>query len=127
MLFAAIAQGLKIERIIATPFFGAVKVHPNRLNTKKQFCLTIAGPASAIPVLALSWVWPDFTPLKFTALLGAIMGVFNILPIIFLDGGKILLTLLEHRLNETEAVFTGLVFTLLSVVILAIAGVNTTF
>ncbi len=86
-------QGLPVSAPLFIPFMGALitlKQMPH--NAWREAKLAIAGPllgsagALAIYVAAVAW---DSRPLKALAFLGFFINLFNLLPVIPLDGGRI--------------------------------------
>lgn len=86
--------GMKTKGIYLIPFFGGAAVNDSRLNTRwQQVVISIMGPTWG---MALSWIallcwWAtDATWLAALAGFNAILNLFNLLPIVPLDGGHIL-------------------------------------
>jgi Zn-dependent protease len=86
-------QGLPVSAPVFIPFLGALislKQMPH--NAWREAKLAIAGPllgsagALAIYIAGVAW---DSRPLKALAFLGFFINLFNLLPVIPLDGGRI--------------------------------------
>lgn len=58
-------------------------------NVKKELLATLAGPLGSFALLSLCHVWPRL------ALCAFAQGIFNLLPLYPLDGGRILLCILR--------------------------------
>ena len=86
-------QGLPVSAPLFIPFLGAsifLKEHPE--NAWREFQLAIAGPllgsAGAAVVFAIAEA-EDSNKLRAIAFLGFFINLFNLLPIVPLDGGRI--------------------------------------
>jgi Zn-dependent protease len=86
-------QGLPVSAPLFIPFLGAsifLKEHPE--NAWREFQLAIAGPllgsAGAAAVFAIAEV-EDSNKLRAIAFLGFFINLFNLLPVVPLDGGRI--------------------------------------
>jgi Zn-dependent protease len=86
-------QGLPVSVPVFIPFMGALitmKQMPH--NAWREARLAIAGPllgSAAALALYLAGVAYDSRPLKALAFLGFLINLFNLLPVIPLDGGRI--------------------------------------
>jgi Zn-dependent protease len=86
-------QGLPVSSPVFIPFLGALitlKQMPH--NAWREAKLAIAGPllgsAGALALYLAGVAW-DSRPLKALAFLGFLLNLFNLLPVIPLDGGRI--------------------------------------
>ncbi len=101
-LTAVFALGYRIRRIDILPL-GALIVLPEGIPNKSNFKIAICGPlASLLSALA---GWGGFVafgglPWLFFAVVNCVLGLFNLLPIKKLDGGKALFCKLSERLDE---------------------------
>lgn len=86
--------GMKTKGIYLIPFVGGAAVSDAKLNTRwQQVVISIMGPTwgLALSLLALlGWWLTDATWLAALAGFNAILNLFNLLPIVPLDGGHIL-------------------------------------
>lgn len=73
---------------ISLGFLGA-KIHTGPLNNKTEFLCAAAGPSASLMLLFLCRLFPKL------ALCGLVQGMFNLIPLYPLDGGRMLLCLLR--------------------------------
>ena len=86
--------GMKTKGIYLIPFFGGAAVSDSKLNTRwQQVVISIMGPTWGMLlswIALLGWYATDITWLAALAGFNAILNLFNLLPIVPLDGGHIL-------------------------------------
>ncbi len=99
-IIGMLMQGLKIESFLILPFFGQVKLAPQKLTNRAYFLGVWMGPAMSLPMLALGYLWPTSEFAKGVALLGALIGAFNAFPVFQLDGGHMIARLLDKRVSK---------------------------
>ena len=66
-----------------------IEISTSFSNVKKELLATLAGPLGSFALLSLCHVWPRL------ALCAFAQGIFNLLPLYPLDGGRILLCILR--------------------------------
>ncbi|MCH8473683.1 MAG: site-2 protease family protein [Opitutales bacterium] len=119
---AARRYGIPVDRILLLPIGGMAQFRQIPRDPWKELMITIAGPAvnfflAAVLFLGLPDPWgflqPDFNLYSLEGLLqvvfavNVIMGVFNLLPIFPMDGGRIFRALLAYRLTYLNATFVA--------------------
>jgi len=86
--------GMKTKGIYLIPFFGGAAVNDSRLNTRwQQVVISIMGPTWGMLLSCIAlvgWWATGATWLAALAGFNAILNLFNLLPIVPLDGGHIL-------------------------------------
>jgi Zn-dependent protease len=117
--------GVRVPRILLLPIGGMAEMEQIPRRPSAEFLITIAGPAVnfAIVVLLLPFGWryllgleaiPDFSIAEMvTQMLWAnlIMGIFNLLPVYPMDGGRILRSILALWLPYLRATWWAVTIT----------------
>ena len=84
---------------ISLGFLGA-KIHTGPLTNKAEFLCAAAGPCASLALLFLSRLFPKL------ALCGMVQGMFNLIPLYPLDGGRMLYCLVRRCCpRQTERIF----------------------
>ena len=96
-LLAIGTQGGQVQTIRLTAGGMVIEYNGSRLSYLADTAVALAGPtASFLGALALgrlaSWCWPE--PLTYLAGLSLMLGLFNLMPVLPLDGGRALYALL---------------------------------
>ncbi|MCC5788738.1 MAG: site-2 protease family protein [Opitutales bacterium] len=117
---AARRYGIPVDRILLLPIGGMAQFRQMPRDPWKELVITIAGPAvnfflAAVLYLGLADPWgflrPGFDLYSLEGLLqvvfavNMIMGVFNLLPVFPMDGGRIFRALLAYRMDYLKATF----------------------
>src|SRR5690606_16890069 len=109
--FTAMHFGIGVRRILLLPIGGMAEFDRIPRQPRREFLITIAGPAVNFALAAILWiVLPAasageaavMTPLDFGYLLlywNLLMGGFNLLPAFPMDGGRILRAGLATRIS----------------------------
>lgn len=133
--FTAMHYGVGVRRILLMPIGGMAEFDSIPRQPLRELLITIAGPAVNFAIAAALWTlnglpeaWPlgeyEFAPgvTGFLQLLihwNLIMGVFNLVPVFPMDGGRVLRALLATRLPYLRATqiaaFIGKVLALLGI------------
>lgn len=98
--------GVKVAEIELLPFGGQAKIDDfTGLDPEREIYIALAGPILSLSIAALFHFWPAAFPFQ-TALLiqvNLLLGVFNLLPALPLDGGRILRAYLSSRMGYKRA------------------------
>jgi Zn-dependent protease len=120
--FTAMHFGVGVRRILLMPIGGMAEFDAIPRQPARELLITLAGPAVNFAIAAVLWVlvglpadWQMFgfydfasTPRGVLQLLlhwNLIMGLFNLLPVFPMDGGRILRALLATRLPYLRATY----------------------
>ena len=114
-LISARLLGVRVMELQLMPFGGAAKLgNLYALSLAKLFAIAIAGPGANLALLLASsamaqweWIGPQ-TALRWVHVNFALM-LFNLLPALPLDGGRMLYALTAHRLGRDRAASLGIV------------------
>ncbi|MCR8655711.1 M50 family metallopeptidase [Paenibacillus endoradicis] len=99
----AFAVGWRVKAVKLLPFGGVVEVDEgNGASAKDEWLVAIAGPLQNIWMAAFAWMMGDLGvwSIEWTNYLiqaNLWLAAFNMLPILPLDGGKIVLAMLSYR------------------------------
>ena len=125
---AAHALGYRIESVELLPFGGVARVGDNAFSGKAEFVVALAGPlcnfvVAGILSVVMLHVSAVRLPLEYFLYANLTLGVFNLLPALPLDGGRMLHAILSNvlrvRLVACIAAWAGMV---LGGALLALAG-----
>lgn len=112
--FMALRYGVGVSRILLMPIGGMAEFDSIPREPRKELLITLAGPAVNFVLAALLW-WPvgwlpdtvllySFHGLVYQLFLAnLVMGIFNLVPVFPMDGGRILRALLATRLTYLRA------------------------
>lgn len=113
---AARHYGVPILRILLLPIGGMAQFGAIPRDPKKELVITLAGPLVNFAIVLLvapfvdpPWGWPNLLFWAQTGLLPMLfffnlaMGLFNLLPLFPMDGGRILRAMLATRLSYLRA------------------------
>lgn len=128
-IIAARLAGVQVMQIQLLPFGGSARMeNPYGLPAGRIIPVAIAGPVanllSAVSCAALAH-WGVISIFTASSLIqpNLMLCIFNLLPALPLDGGRILFTLLERPLGERRALNTGILLGRLLAVALLTAAV----
>ncbi|MBP3410219.1 MAG: hypothetical protein J6M10_04390 [Clostridia bacterium] len=113
-LAAAKLAGVAIQEICILPFGGSARMeNPYRLPIRQILPVAAAGPAAnlglAVCIAACAhWGWLDIGQAAEFMQPNLILCVFNLIPALPLDGGRMLFCLLRRPLGEKKALAAGL-------------------
>lgn len=116
--FTAMAFGIGVRRILLMPIGGMAEFDAIPRQPLSEFLITIAGPAVNFAIAAVLWITVGLSvdanyPANATGfaqlLLHAnlVMGIFNLLPVFPMDGGRILRAILAWRMPYLRATFVA--------------------
>jgi stage IV sporulation protein FB len=122
---AAAGFGWRISEVQLLPFGGvAVVEEAGNVPAREEFWVALAGPLQNAWMIGFAWAmktWGGGDPVWWSYFMEANAWIagFNLLPILPLDGGKLLLALLSYRVSyykaAAAAVWTSLAVSLLMV------------
>ncbi|MBR6786316.1 MAG: hypothetical protein IKM26_00155 [Clostridia bacterium] len=124
----ALKLQLPISQIELTPFGGSMQIPLiDTLTPRQHFLLSSAGPACnalfLIPALFISWRYAIFHPFLLHFIeCHAVMLCINLLPVLPLDGGRMLLSLLSRRMERHQVLRVLLIAGRIFAVALILAG-----
>ncbi len=135
--FTAMRFGVKVPRILLLPIGGMAEFDRIPRKPSTELLITAAGPAVnfAIAGLLLGPVWPllrgEAAPESTFAqalvedlfFANVVMGVFNLLPVFPMDGGRILRALLAKRMDYLSATRWAVIVGKVLAVILGLAAI----
>ena len=114
--FTGMRFGVNVRRILLMPIGGMAQFDSIPRQPRQELLMTLAGPAVNFVIAGLLWPFVDmgqWDPSGSLSSLGdlgryllaanLVMGVFNLLPIFPMDGGRILRALLATRLPYLRA------------------------
>lgn len=103
-LIALRCLGYRARRVDVLPM-GALIVCPEGMPDKDECVIAISGPLVSVFCSLISFLWfaiDSSAYALFAAVINAVFGVFNLMPIKKLDGGKALCCYLSHK-NKKSA------------------------
>lgn len=113
-LIAARALGVGVSQLRLMPFGAAIRLdNPYTLSPGRLLAVAAAGPAGSLLALigaAALAHWRALSPMFALALMrvSAVLMLFNLLPALPLDGGRMLYALLSERVGRSRAVDIGI-------------------
>jgi Zn-dependent protease len=121
--FTAMRYGVGVRRILLMPIGGMAEFDSIPREPSRELLITLAGPAVNFAIAALlwaavgvpaEWIAGDFRvtadAVGFAQLVlfwNLVMGVFNLIPVFPMDGGRIFRALLAMRLPYLHATFVA--------------------
>ena len=115
--FTGMHFGVRVSRILLLPIGGMAEFDAIPRNPTQELLITLAGPAVNFTIAGLLWLVSLIHPAwfedsdSFSAIPGVLlvanilMGIFNLLPIFPMDGGRILRACLAYKLTYVRATF----------------------
>jgi Zn-dependent protease len=112
--FVAMHYGIGVRRILLMPIGGMAEMDGIPRQPRREFLMTLAGPAVNFVLVGLLWpivqTLPDEVPLYSLSglifqvyIANFVMGVFNLVPVFPMDGGRIFRAILATKLNYLRA------------------------
>lgn len=112
--FVALHYGIGVRRILLMPIGGMAEMDGIPRQPRREFLMTLAGPAVNFVLVGLLWpvvhALPDEVPLYSLSglafqlyIANIVMGVFNLVPVFPMDGGRIFRAILATRLPYLRA------------------------
>ena len=128
-LLAARALGVGVGQLRLMPFGGAIRLgNPYALAPAKLLAVAAAGPAGSLLALLTAAAlahWRVLSPGFALALVNVNLALmlFNLLPALPLDGGRMLYALLSERMGRAQAVELGILLgRIVAALLLALAA-----
>lgn len=133
MVHAEVAarNNVKAKRIVLYPLGGGTIIDPEDLTPKKEFIVSISGPIATLALATAFFAISLFTRGAFhslmylLAVLNMLLGVFNLLPWMPLDGGRALRGWLEKTRSHIDA--TRLTLLVSRVTMVAYVAISTAY
>ena len=108
--FVARALGVRIGGIEFHFFGGAAKMLDQPRNARDEILIALAGPAVSVALATLGWSAFALFGTSFFylfALVNSVIAVFNLLPALPMDGGRVLRAALSYAMPFAKATFTA--------------------
>lgn len=127
--------GYRVRRVDILPM-GAVIVCPEGIPDRAETIIAVSGPFASALCAAASFLWYSATGSAvavYAVVINLVLGLFNLLPIKKLDGGKALFCFLSEKTNKKEtaerfcsavSTVTKLFFAALSIICILSSGYN---
>ena len=105
--FAAARLGYRLDKVVLMPYGAVIDGDLTGITFKDEIFVAVCGPlvnlATAALFVALWWVWPTLYAYTDTACYSSLfIALLNLLPSYPLDGGRILMSLLQQRFIKTK-------------------------
>ncbi len=107
-LFFLYRYGAQINRVSLYPFGVDICADTRRLSYKKEIVCTLAGSISNLVLAAVSVLFMHLCPsplLLFFTMCNLSLGILNLIPLSFFDGGKALRLILYDSLDIDKAFY----------------------
>jgi Zn-dependent protease len=117
--------GIPAVAIVLTPMGGAVQMVRCRVPPSVDVAVALAGPLTSLALAGVTgalWAASGLDALRVLAALNLGLGVFNLVPAMPLDGGRVLRGLLVARLGLERGARVALAVAVLLTAALAIVG-----
>lgn len=128
-------RGYKLNKFKLMPYGASVSGDYYCVKPNDEFFIALAGPLSNFAVAIIGWamwwqfpvIYPFTEPLVMSSLF---LGLTNLLPVFPLDGGRMLLALLNKKFSQKTSyravkiisIITGAVFAAVSIVMMFFGG-----
>lgn len=108
-LLVARGMGVTVQEVELLPFGGQAKIEDfTGLDPEREMMVALAGPACSLMVAGFFYfLTPSLAGNKAHLFMqiNVMMGLFNLLPVLPLDGGRVLRSLLSRRLGYRKATY----------------------
>lgn len=103
-IFVAKMCGTEIDGVEILPFGITMRVAQNYIkDTMREIKIALAGPVSNFLIAYFTYGFYDGVYREYIITVSLVMGIFNILPALPLDGGRILRALLVKKMGHIRA------------------------
>jgi len=106
----SLRNGIKVKKIMLLPIGGASIIDTVNIDPKVEFNIAIVGPIMSLFLGGISGIAVLFSPpgmitqiLQFLFEINILLGVFNLLPVFPMDGGRVFRSYLQKRHNFFDA------------------------
>ena len=132
---AVVAQrlGYGLNKIYLLPFGAMLDINQNFVTREDEIKVALAGPSFnfilAFLCLGLWWIFPEtYAFTSFFVFCNIITGLVNLLPCYPMDGGRVLVAMLEGKLKREKALKISYIFNyVFSVIFLILFIINLKF
>ena len=132
---AVVAQrlGYGLNKIYLLPFGAMLDINQNFVTREDEIKVALAGPSFnfilAFLCLGLWWIFPEtYAFTSFFVFCNIITGLVNLLPCYPMDGGRVLVAMLESKLKREKALKISYIFNyVFSVIFLILFFINLKF
>lgn len=132
---AVVAQrlGYGLNKIYLLPFGAMLDINQNFVTREDEIKVALAGPSFnfilAFLCLGLWWIFPEtYAFTSFFVFCNIITGLVNLLPCYPMDGGRVLVAMLEGKLKREKALKMSYIFNyVFSVIFLILFFINLKF
>lgn len=129
---AVVAQrlGYGLNKIYLLPFGAMLDINQNFVTREDEIKVALAGPSFnfilAFLCLGLWWIFPEtYAFTSFFVFCNIITGLVNLLPCYPMDGGRVLVAMLESKLKREKALKISYIFNyVFSVIFLILFFIN---
>lgn len=100
------SKGVKVDEIELHFFGGVAKLRSIPESPKEEILIAIIGPIVSLALSGIGWIIFVFFPheyIKYFATLNLILGLFNLLPALPMDGGRVLRGILVKKYGFYKA------------------------
>ncbi|KOS69730.1 stage IV sporulation protein FB [Lysinibacillus contaminans] len=123
-LFAAMLCGVKVKSCVIAPYGGEIEFeNPTIVDGKSLLWIALGGPIATLLGIGFAFFTPDLIAIRLINV-QLVLLVFNLLPVIPLDGGRIILALLYIFYPSAKAFEFYHSFSLFFVTVLLLITIN---
>lgn len=124
-------KGVVVKRIMLYPFGGGSIINPKDLTPQNEITISLSGPIASLLLALGLWAASIFAGpsssagqfLGLLALINLLLGIFNILPWLPLDGGRAMRSYLEKKRGHLQATRIAVFYSNITTVIFVIGSI----